>query len=68
MNGAASFEESMKRLEEIVNILESGNLSLEESISLYSEGVKLGESCKEALASAELTVKKLAPDNRTASE
>ena len=63
MNGAASFEESIKRLEEIVKKLESGNLSLEESIALYSEGVKLGESCKTTLSEAELTVKQLADNN-----
>ena len=62
MNGADSFEESMKRLEEIVKKLESGKLSLGESIALYSEGVKLSQECRNTIASAELTVKQLVTD------
>ncbi len=59
MNGAENFEQSMKRLEEIVKKLESGKLSLGESIALYTEGVKLSEECKKTLSEAELTVKQL---------
>jgi len=36
------FESAIKRLEEIVGILESGESSLEESIALYTEGVRSG--------------------------
>lgn len=57
MNEASNFETSMKRLEEIVQRLESGKLSLEESIALYSEGTKISQSCKKALDDARLTVK-----------
>ena len=46
----------MKRLDEIVQKLESGKLSLEESIALYKEGSALAESCKNALDSAKLSV------------
>lgn len=57
MSEAANFEQSVKRLEEIISKLESGNITLEESIGLYKEGAQLTESCKKALAEAELTVK-----------
>lgn len=36
-----NFEEAMKRLEEIVRILESGQVSLDDSMKLYEEGVAL---------------------------
>lgn len=36
-----NFEEAMKRLEEIVRVLESGQVSLDDSMKLYEEGVSL---------------------------
>ena len=56
MNEAVNFENSMKRLDEIVQKLESGKLSLEESIALYKEGSVLAESCKKALDAAKRSV------------
>lgn len=56
MNEAVNFENSMKRLDEIVQKLESGKLSLEESIAFYKEGSALAESCKNALDAAKLSV------------
>lgn len=56
MNEAVNFENSMKRLDEIVQRLESGKLSLEESIALYKEGSVLAESCKNTLDAAKLSV------------
>ena len=50
------FEESMQALSEITAKLEQGGLSLEESVSLYAEGVKLAASCREELDRAVLTV------------
>lgn len=49
----SSFEVSLKQLEEIVEKLEKGDLSLEESIRLFEEGVALSNSCKVELESAE---------------
>ncbi len=63
MNGAETYEQSVKRLEEIVKKLESGNLSLEESIALYSEGVRLSQNCKKTLEEAELTVNQFVSTN-----
>jgi len=58
----ARFEESMKRLEEIVRELETANLSLEESMSKFEEGVKLGKICRELLEKAEARIKVLVED------
>ncbi len=54
-----SFEESLKRLEGIVETLEEGNASLEESIKLYEEGMTLAKSCMTRLNEAKLKLKKI---------
>lgn len=54
-----SFEALYKRLEESVAKLEGGNLSLEESLSLYEEGMKLAKQCQQLLQEAELRVTRL---------
>lgn|GEM_PF-107269 len=54
-----TFEEKIKRLEEIVRALESGTMGLKESISLYREGKLLAEECRRELENARLTVEKL---------
>ncbi|MFA5389196.1 MAG: exodeoxyribonuclease VII small subunit [Candidatus Omnitrophota bacterium] len=43
------FEEMMKKLEEIVSDLESGDMALEESLKRYEEGVKLIQACRKRL-------------------
>ncbi|MDE7192313.1 MAG: exodeoxyribonuclease VII small subunit [Clostridia bacterium] len=43
------FEESMKELDDIVDKLESGKLSLDESVELYSKGMKLCLECADKL-------------------
>lgn len=55
----AAFEPSLKRLEEIVGLLEEGSLSLEESLSLFEEGVGLSRKCLEILTGAERKVEQL---------
>ena len=52
-----TFESSLARLEEIVRAMESGNIMLDESLSLYEEGVKLIKFCTKALDDAEQKVK-----------
>ncbi len=54
-----TFEESLKRLEEIVETLEMGNAPLEESIKLYEEGMSLAKSCMVQLNEAKLKLKKI---------
>ena len=53
------FEESIKKLESIVEQLEKGDLSLEESLKLFEEGVALSATCKKELDSAEGKVQML---------
>lgn len=48
-----SFEDALSRIEEIVHILEEKTVSLEESISLYKEGVDLSILCQQKLSKAE---------------
>lgn len=54
-----NFEALYKRLEDTVSKLEQGNLSLEESLSLYEEGTSLAKRCQELLQDAELRVTRL---------
>ena len=54
-----TFEESLHRLEEIVNKLEQGEVPLEDSIRIYEEGLALSKACLERLTQAELKLKKL---------
>lgn len=49
----AKFEDQLKALENIVDKLENGELSLEDSLKLYEEGVTLSETCKKELDAAE---------------
>lgn len=49
----ARFEESLKQLETIVGQLEKGDLSLEDSIRLFEEGMNLSSVCKQELDAAE---------------
>ena len=53
------FEESMQRLQEIVNKLESGEESLENSMKLFEEGAKLSKQCYQMLDKAEQQVTEL---------
>ena len=48
-----NFEESMKKLESIVTELETSNLSLDESVSKFEEGMKLSKQANEKLENAE---------------
>jgi len=52
-NPVKSFEEAISELEEIVKKLEKGELSLEESINCFQEGVLLSKYCSEKLDEAE---------------
>jgi exodeoxyribonuclease VII small subunit len=47
------FEEHLTKLESIVEKLERGDLTLEESVKLFEEGMKLSEACKAELEQAE---------------
>jgi exodeoxyribonuclease VII small subunit len=49
----ATFEDSLKHLEKIVDQLERGDLPLEESVRLFEDGVRLSTACKQELDAAE---------------
>ncbi len=49
----ATFEESLKQLEKIVDQLERGDLPLEDSVRLFEDGVRLSTACKQELEAAE---------------
>ncbi len=49
MDKEISFEAAMKRLEEIANIIQKNDCSLDEGINLYEEGLKLARYCSEKL-------------------
>jgi exodeoxyribonuclease VII small subunit len=49
----AEFERKLTELETVVERLEQGDLSLEESVRLFEDGMKLSESCKKELDTAE---------------
>ncbi|MEE9224712.1 MAG: exodeoxyribonuclease VII small subunit [Bacteroidota bacterium] len=53
-----SFESSLKRLEEIVETLERGDIPLEDALTMYEEGIQLSKVCVEKLTQAELKLKK----------
>jgi exodeoxyribonuclease VII small subunit len=54
-----SFENSIKRLNEIVQTLERGDLPLEESLRLFEEGVRLSRASQERLDAAQKRVEEL---------
>ncbi len=47
------FEDCLQQLEKIVDQLEKGDLSLEQSLKLFEEGVRLSNSCRQELEAAE---------------
>ena len=55
-----SFEEALNELQNLVEELESGNVELEKSISLYEKGTKLKLYCEEKLKVAEAKISKVA--------
>jgi exodeoxyribonuclease VII small subunit len=58
-DGDRSFEDSIRRLSEIVETLEGGELPLEESLRLFEEGVKLARASQSTLDRAERRVEEL---------
>lgn len=64
----ASFESKVKRLEEIVSIIESSEVDLEESIKLFEEGMRLSKECQKSLDAAEKKVQVLMTDESGHSE
>jgi exodeoxyribonuclease VII small subunit len=58
-----SFEEALAKLEQITKELEEGDLSLEESLQYFDEGVKLAEQCNSKLNDAQKKIEILLKKN-----
>ena len=54
-----NFEESLKKLEEIVKELENGTVALDDAITKFTEALKLASSCNEKLKNAEESINKI---------
>ena len=64
-----SFESNLKKLEVIVDKLESGDIGLEESVKLYEEGMKIKKICDKKLKDIEMQIKKIKiEDNKLVKE
>ncbi len=54
-----TFEEALQQLERIVADLETGNLSLDDSIALFERGIRLAKDCGDRLADAKLKISRI---------
>lgn len=53
------FEAAMKRLEDIVNELEKGELDIDKSLEIFEEGIRMSRICSKKLSEAEQKIEKL---------
>ena len=58
------FEEALKRLEKIVDQLEKGELSLDEALKIYQEGIELSRQCAERLDNAKKKIDLLSKNKK----
>ncbi|MBQ2654555.1 MAG: exodeoxyribonuclease VII small subunit [Methanobrevibacter sp.] len=58
-----SFEESLEKLEEIVNKLESGDVPLDDAIDEFNNAMQLVKICEKKLSAAEESIAKIVQDN-----
>ena len=58
-----TFEEALARLEQIVNKLEEGDLTLEDSVAMFEQGQQLTTFCQDLLDGAELRVRQLSTED-----
>jgi len=63
-NNKINFEKTFLELEELVNQMEKGDLSLEESLKCFERGMNLTKDCQQALSEAEQKVKILLEKNK----
>lgn len=59
-----SYEEASRQLEDIISELESGRLSLEESVASYEQGQRLSAHCQALLEAAELKIQRVDDDSQ----
>ena len=58
-----NFEKALTELESLVEDMEQGDLSLEDSLKRFEKGIALSSECQQALQNAELKVKQLVEEN-----
>jgi exodeoxyribonuclease VII small subunit len=58
-----NFEKALSELETLVDEMEQGNLSLEDSLKRFEKGIALSTECQQALQNAELKIKELVEQN-----
>jgi exodeoxyribonuclease VII small subunit len=63
-----TYEDAVKRLEEIVRLLEDAEIPLEESLAFFQEGIALSRHCREKLAEIEYRVDYLLKEEQESSE
>ena len=63
MKKEIKFEEALKRLEEIVEKLETGQIALDDSIKVFEEGNELVKLCLDKLNKAEQKIKQISADS-----
>ena len=68
MKKKGSFEETIEELEKIATELENGDLSLEDSVSKFEEGMKLSKQCNDLLENAEKRITILLKDGEETKE
>ncbi len=68
MEKKIDFEQALKRLEEIALKLEKGNLSLDESLKFFEEGIKLSRLCENKLIEVENKIKILTSSEMESNE
>ncbi|MBE9568344.1 MAG: exodeoxyribonuclease VII small subunit [Proteobacteria bacterium] len=62
-NKTPNFEKALSELESLVDDMEQGHLSLEESLKRFEKGIALSTECQQALQNAELKIKQLVEKN-----
>jgi len=68
MTDKFNFNKGLLQLEEIINKMESGELSLEESLKYFEEGVKIHRQCHTALTDAEQRISVLSENDNYSEE
>ncbi len=63
MTNPLTYEQAYAQLEEIVTRLNSGTLTLEETVTLYAQGRQLSDYCRQLLDAAELKITRLSADD-----
>ncbi|MEE2695090.1 MAG: exodeoxyribonuclease VII small subunit [Pseudomonadota bacterium] len=58
-----SYEDAFNRLTKIIKLLEDGEISLDESIKYYEQGIELKNYCEKKLKNAEMKIKKVLNNN-----